>query len=302
VTTDQDAFAAAMADFQDASGGTLGVMVRDLVAGDELRWNAETSFPTASTLKVPLLYALYRLAQDGAIDLAERVALCDEDRVPGSGVLQYLDPGLQPTIRDLAELMIIVSDNYATDLCYRLVGRERLAASLAELGLAGTHLPHTTWELLAHVGGLDLADAGLTYDTLLERLKGSGADDPEVPYIDEEYDRSTPADMIRLLVLIDEGHGLSAESREGIFRILKHQTIGDRIPAKLPDDAGIEVAHKTGSVRGVRNDVGIVMAPDVRYAVAIMSRGLPDAAAAVPTLANVSRWVWDHVAASRDRG
>jgi beta-lactamase class A len=298
MTIDQAAFAAAMAEFQATTGGTLGVMVRDLATGEELRWNAETSFPTASTLKVPLLYALYRLAQDGEIDLAARVPLCDGDRVPGSGVLQYLDAGLQPTVRDLAELMIIVSDNYATDLCYRLVGRERLAASLAELGLAGTYLPHTTWELLAHVGGLDLADTGLTYDTLLERLKGSGADDPEAPYIDDEYDRSTPADMIRLLVLIDEGHGLSAESREGIFRILKHQTVNDRIPARLPEDAGIEVAHKTGSVRGVRNDVGIVSAPGVRYAIAIMTRGLPDAGAAVPTIADVSRWVWDHLAAT----
>lgn len=295
--TDQAAFEAAMRGFQDRTGGTLGVMVRDLASGEELRWNADASFPTASTLKVPLLYALYRLAQDGEIDLAERVTLRCEDRVPGSGVLQYLDAGLQPTIRDIAELMIIISDNFATDICYRLVGRERLAASLAELGLAGTHLPHTTWELLAHVGGLDLTDPDLTYDTLLERLKGSGTDDPEAPYVDEEYDRSTPADMIHLIGLIDEGHGLSAESREGIFRILKHQTIGDRIPAKLPEDAGIDVAHKTGSVRGVRNDVGIVMAPEIRYAIAIMSRGLPDAAAAVPTLADVSRWVWDHAGA-----
>ncbi len=301
MTTDQAAFEAAMQEFQSRTGGTLGVMVRDLGSGEELRWNAETSFPTASTLKVPLLYALFRLAQEGAIDLSTRVTLRCEDRVPGSGVLQYLDAGLQPTIRDIAELMIIISDNYATDVCYRLVGRERLAASLAELGLAGTHLPHTTWELLAHVGGLDLADAELTYDTLLDRLKGSGSDDPDAPYVDEEYDRSTPADMIRLLTLIDEGHGLSAESREGIFRILKHQTIGDRIPARLPEDAGIEVAHKTGSVRGVRNDVGIVMAPGVRYAIAIMSRGLPDAPAAVPVLADVSRWVWDTLPPSRHR-
>jgi beta-lactamase class A len=300
MTTDQAAFEAAMREFEKQTGGTLGVMVRDLRSGAELRWNAEMSFPTASTLKVPLLYALFRLAQEGEIDLTERVVLGAEDRVPGSGVLQYLDAGLQPTIRDIAELMIIVSDNFATDLCYRRVGRQRLAASLAELGLAGTHLPHTTWELLAHVGGLDRADPELTYDTLLERLKGSGSDDPEAPYVDDDYDRSTPADMICLLALIDEGRGLSAESREGILRIMKHQTIGDRIPAKLPEDAGIEVAHKTGSVRGVRNDVGIVTAPDVKYVIAIMSRALPDPAAAVPVLAEVSRWVWDRIGVVRE--
>lgn len=301
MTMDRAAFEAAMGDFEAATGGTLGVMVRDLTSGDELGWNADRAFPTASTLKVPLLYALYRLAQEGEVDLAERVSLRREDRVPGSGVLQYLDAGLQPTIRDLAELMIIVSDNYATDLLYRLVGRERLATTMAEAGLAETWLPHTTWELLAHVGGLDLSDASLTYDTLLERLKASGSVDPEAPYVDEEYDRSTPADMVRLLALIDEGHGLSDASREGIFGILRDQTINDRIPAKLPEDAGIEVAHKTGSVRGVRNDVGIVTAPGVKYAIAILSRGLPDAAAAVPVLADVSRWVWDAFAPSRHR-
>jgi beta-lactamase class A len=172
---------------------------------------------------------------------------------------------------------------------------------MAEVDLADTWLPHTTWELLAHVGGLALDDAGLTYDTLLERLKGSGSDDPEAPYVDEEYDRSTPADMVRLLALIDEGHGLTAECRDGILRILKDQTITDRLPAKLPEDAGIVVAHKTGSVRGVRNDVGIVTAPGVRYAIAVMSRGLPDAPAAVPVLADVSRWVWDAFALSRNR-
>lgn len=297
MTMDQAAFETQMQAFQEQTGGKIGVMVRDLESGEELCWNAQAAFPTASTLKVPLLFALFRLAQDGAIDLAERVSLRHEDRVPGSGVLQYLDEGLQPTIRDMAELMIIVSDNFATDFCYRLVGQERLAASLADLELANTHLPHTTWELLAHVGGIDLTDSELTYDTLLERLEGSGDVDPEVPYVDDEYDRSTPEDMIRLLTLIDKGHGLSTESRAGIFRILKHQTINDRIPSKLPDGVGIEVAHKTGSVRGVRNDVGIVMAPGIRYAIAIMSRGLPDAAAAVPTLADVSRWVWDHVGA-----
>jgi beta-lactamase class A len=307
MTTDQAlsrriAFEQAMAGFEATTGGRLGVMVRDLAIGDELRWRAEDPFPTASTLKVPLLYALYRLAQEGELDLAARVELRREDRVPGSGVLRHLDAGLRPTVRDLAELMIIVSDNYATDLVYQLVGRERLARVVAELGLAATHLPHTTWELLAHVGGLDLADPTLTYDTLLERLDASGTVDPEAPYVDDEYDRSTPADMVRLLALIDAGHGLEPESRTGILDILRHQTINDRIPAKLPDNAGIEVAHKTGSVRGVRNDIGIVTAPGVRYAIAIMSRGLPDPVAATPTLADLSRWVWDRLACDTATG
>jgi beta-lactamase class A len=296
---DQQRFATEMARFQERTGGRLGVMVRDLATGAELRWNADDTFPTASTMKLPLLYALYRLAQEGEIDLADRVTLRREERVPGSGVLQHLDAGLQPTVRDLAELMIIVSDNYATDLLYRMVGRERLAGIMSEHGLAGTHLPHTTWEILAHVGGLELTDTALDYETLRERLKGSSALDPEAPYTDDEYDRSTPADMVRLLVLIDERAGLTEKSRADMLDILKHQTVNDRLPARLPDDAGIEVAHKTGSVRGVRNDVGIVEAPGVRYAIAVMSRGLPDAVEGTAQIAHLSRWVWDELSTGR---
>jgi beta-lactamase class A len=292
-TTAQQQFAEAMASFQATTGGTLGVMVRDLASGLELTWNREHPFPTASTMKVPVLYALYRLAEAGEIDLAARVRIDRGDRVPGSGVLQYLDVGLEPTVRDLAELMIIVSDNYATDLLYGMIGRERLAATLADLGLDGTHLPHTIWQMLSLVGGLDPGDPELDYDTLRTSLKGKPRPDAPDPYASDEYDRTTPADMVRLMTLIEEGHGVSAESRAAMLDILRHQTINDRIPGRFPEELDIETAHKTGSLRGVRNDVGIVYAPGVTYAIAIMSRDLPDTATAVPELAAASRWVFD---------
>ncbi len=294
-TARQTAFEQATSAFEAATGGRLGVLVHDLGTGEELAWNAGDTFPTASTMKVPLLYALYRLADAGDIDLAERVTLVPDDRVPGSGVLQHLDAGLNPTVRDLAELMIIVSDNYATDLVYRLVGQDRLAATLADLELGDTYLPHPTWHILAHMVGIAADDPALTYDAFRERLKGSGSTSGDV-YTDDEYDRSTPADMARLMTIIENGHGLSPESRDAMITMLKHQTVSDRLPALLPQDAGIEVAHKTGSVRGVRNDVGIVYGPNLAYAIAIMTKGLADPAEGTLQIARLSRAIWDLLA------
>lgn len=296
--TDQQAFEEAMTGFQQRIDGHFGVMALNIDSGLELTWNHEDVFPTASTMKVQLLYTLYRLAEDGEIDLSARVPLRRDERVPGSGVLQHLDEGLEPTVRDLAELMIIVSDNYATDLIYGMIGHDRLAASIRELGLRNTHLPHTTWQILAQMAGIDPDDDSLVYDDLREALKGSASDEDGLASTgSEEYDRSTPADMVRTMSLIEEGYGLSDESRTAIVETLKHQNFTTRIPGRLPEGVGIEVAHKTGSVRGVRNDVGIVYGPGIRYAIAIMSRDLQDPAEAVDQFARMSRWIWDHLSA-----
>src|SRR5688572_4300592 len=92
--------------------------------GTALAVNADDLYPTASTFKIPLLYALYQMVDRGEISLKQRVKIEEHHRVPGSGVLQDLDPGLEPTIRDLAILMTVVSDNQGTDLLYNIVGTE----------------------------------------------------------------------------------------------------------------------------------------------------------------------------------
>ena len=100
----QDAFSEALADYFGNLSGLVGVAVHDFATGTDFTYNADEIYPTASTLKVPLLYTLYRLADAGELDLSQRVTLSHKNRVPGSGVLQHMDDGLQPTLRDLAEL------------------------------------------------------------------------------------------------------------------------------------------------------------------------------------------------------
>ncbi len=292
----QTAFAEAMNGFYGSLSGPVGMKVKVLATGLELTWNPDEMFQTASTLKVPLLYEFFRQVDAGEVDPAERVTLRHDDRVPGSGVYQHLDDGLQPTMRDLAELMITVSDNWATDIIFRRLGKERVAAMLQEVGMTRTFLPLTIRELFCAYAELDPDSPEVTWDYLREFLKTYEPGPTNRGMIaDENNDVSTPADMVRLMETIDAGTGLTPESREEALSILKHQNFTSIIPYRLPTDAGIETAHKTGSLRGVKNDVGIVYSPEVSYAIAFMSRDQDDIPAVVDAMSHASRWVWDYL-------
>lgn len=296
MSVSQSDFTAAMDTFFSGLDGTIGVMVDSLDAPLELAYNADELFPTASTCKSPFIYELYRQAEEGKIDLTARVPLAHHNRVPGSGVLQNLDEGLQPTVRDLAELMIIVSDNWATDLLYARIGKEAMAARLKELGLTSTFLPLTIREMFCLIADKDPEDASLDYDGLREALKQGT---PPLDHLglsgDESNNSSSPRDLARLFRLIHEGVGLSKESRDAIIDTHKHQNFSTIIPARLPIGEGIETAHKTGSLRGVKADAGIVYSPKVNYAIAFMSKQQTDVAETVDRMAHASRWIWDQL-------
>ncbi len=294
----QEAFQETLADYFSDLSGEVGIAVHDLENGDDFGYNDAEIFPTASTLKVPLLYVLYRLAGAGELDLTERVTLSYRNRVPGSGVLQHMDEGLQPTLRDLAELMIIVSDNWATDLLWNRLTKARVDATLAEIGMTQTSLPFTIQEIFSTLAEADPAAPETTYDYLRTYLKDYDPkpDNPAMVY-DARNDTSSPADMVRLLTLIDAGEGLSDAGREEILNTLKHQNFTTILQGRLPSRDGIEVAHKTGSLRGVKNDVGLVYAPNAPYAIALMSRGQDDIPEVTDRLSRASRWVYDSLTA-----
>jgi beta-lactamase class A len=273
--------------------GSMGVAAWT-VGSDEpgIRVNADVLYPTASTFKIPILYSLYRMVDRGQTDLDERIEITDAHRVPGSGVLQHLRVGLQPTIYDLAILMTIVSDNEATDILHQHVGVERLHADLDELGLSRVRVPLTCRELLYSLVGMDASNPDHTYELFRERARAGEYDPDGIGWSDEEgsgNDLTPPDQMARLCELIEQGTGLSAEAREGVLDTMKRQTLSARIPAGLPE--GVIVAHKTGSLRGVRNDAGIVYA-DKPYVIAIFSKHLQDQEAGVQAMVEISRTVW----------
>ena len=108
--------------------------------GEELRVNAEEQTATASTIKVPILIELFRQVDEGTVDLDTRLTLSQEARTVGSGILRELSPGLDLTLRDYATLMIVVSDNIATNVLIDLLGIDRINQTMAEFGFSQTKL------------------------------------------------------------------------------------------------------------------------------------------------------------------
>ena len=255
----------------DATGGIVGVSATHLSTGRHIGYREGELFPTASVIKLPLLVTLYEDAIAGRIDLSERVTYRDATKVAGSGVLQFLDDGLNPTLRDLAVLMMSVSDNTATDLLFDRVGKSRIEGTMDRLGLSSIRVPFDIREMLMELVDMDHTQPG-GYEELRTRLRlsaGSGGRS----MVPEQADRATPADICRLLELIESRAILDADSCAAIIELLKRIQSATRIPGLLPK--GTVVAHKTGSYRRLRNDVGIVYAPKGAYTVALFARELP---------------------------
>ena len=126
-----------MGQLSSGCSGRLGVAARQLGTDDEVSWRAEDRFRTASTVKVALHASVLARVRSGHLDLDRRVTLHANDLVGGAGVLNVVRPGLQPTLADLCTLMIVISDNTATNMVIDVLGGvERTNRALRTLGSA----------------------------------------------------------------------------------------------------------------------------------------------------------------------
>jgi beta-lactamase class A len=255
-----------------AANAHMGVAMRHLERGDELFLNADELFPMASVLKIPVLAAAARQMDEGKFTLDDRWELTVAEKNVGSGVLTFFDDGLLPTVRDLLTLMIIISDNTATDMVINRIGKEEIVKTMRELGLQNIHLPLTIRQIFETI----LPSADPTQD--LYALEKSLVTKEFVPSPTAagyskgpDNNVSTPRDMTALLELIYRGRAASPESTDEMMRILLKQTLNDRLPRFLP--AGTRVAHKTGTLDGFRNDAGIIYVGDDQHvAVTVFSQ------------------------------
>ncbi|MCW3991273.1 MAG: class A beta-lactamase-related serine hydrolase, partial [Candidatus Bathyarchaeota archaeon] len=198
-------------------------------------------------------------------------------------------------LRDLVELMMIVSDNTATDLIVEKVGMEKVNTTLRRLGLERTRVAADCRDILFDLIGLDdLPDEEKTVGLFNERARSAPRGGTWSLGV-EENDVTTPHEMLRLLEMIVEGEAASRESCDAILEAMgRCQTGGYRIPKYLPQ--GVEVAHKTGSLPGIRNDAGVVTLPDGggRYILSCFTKGAVDNFAAEEVIARVSKEVYEH--------
>ena len=232
-----------------------GVAVWHIESGAKIDVNGADPFPLASTFKIPILVAACRQLSEGELGLETRVPLEDVDKSLGSGILPYFESGLEPTVRDLLTLMIIISDNTATDIVVDLLGGASIVEGyMRELGLPEISFKLNCKELLRHLFPPDVADLpreeiikwSIENDVLRDGLAFSKGRDNNV---------GTANAMNRLLELM-HGELFPQEIRAVAFDILHKQQFNLRISRFLP--LGTKVAHKTGTIGGVRNDCGII--------------------------------------------
>ncbi len=277
--------------------GVLGVAVRHLGTGEEASISGSELFPTASVFKVPVIVELYRQAESGRLSLDDTIILKDPDKVPGSGILRELSEGLEVTIRDLSRLMMILSDNTATDMIVERVGKENVNAAMRGFGLRNTVVVADCRDILFDlVGANDVPDEEKTLDLYQRLSKGGGANRGSWSLGTERNDVTTPLEMNRLLGLIVGGEAAGRGSCDAILATMERCQTGEyRVPKYLPAER-VRMQRKTGSLPGIRNDVGVItiLTTGEMYCVSCFTKGAKDVYAAEEAIARVSRAAYLH--------
>lgn len=259
-------------DIVNATDAELGVSLLHIESGDELHFNADDSYPMASVLKIPVLVEAFHQMDQGAFTLNDRYPLTYPLKNIGSGVLTYLDDGLMPTVRDLLTLMIIISDNTATDVVMRRLGVEKIDGYMKELGVGNIHMAFDIRGIFDDMFGHDMADPKTYFGDWSQKRTPPDANRDGVAFAGgSRNNAATPRDMTRLCAMIYRGEIISREACDGMLHILLQQTLNQRLPRFLP--YGVPFAHKTGTLSGIRNDAGILYARETDHiAITVFTR------------------------------
>lgn len=248
--------------------GTWGIVIQDLAADQSIQWNAEEPFYAASMIKVPIMASAFLAAWEGEFSLEATIPLSKEVQVGGCGVLQHMTPGSEITIRDLITLMIIQSDNTATNMIIDLLGTERIRQTMIELEMRNSQFYNKLMVVPA-------------------KLEGSNT--------------ITAADMGACFRNIARGNIVSYHRCQDMLDILKKQQVRDGLPIYLPSDESPvigmlpqwELANKTGMVTNIQHDGGILYMKEQAFLIITLTRGcVPGKAKA--TMGKIARLIYDN--------
>ena len=252
-------------------GGVAGVSVRNLATGEVVSLRGDEKFSSASLIKVPILVTLLDEVHEGRMRLDERVGLTMRDRVGGSGVLKHMGSGLMPTLEDLAWLMIVLSDNTATNLLLDKLDIATVGQKTEALGLPHSKVHSKTF-----------------------RRQTSIAPDSSVKY---GFGVAVPNEITQLFALLHEGRAVSPAMDSLALDILRANQDATMLVRWIPSNT--RVAHKSGMVNEARNDCGIMYTPAAPIALCVMTRENEDSSYGVDAephllVARVAREVFRH--------
>jgi beta-lactamase class A len=238
--------------------GVIGVAIEDLNTGDHYLLHEDEVFAQASSIKITVLANLYLQTQQGKLKLTDLYTVQSSDLVPDSDIMNGLTPGVtRITLRDLATMMVAVSDNAATNVLIDRVGMQNVNAMLDSLGLTHTRLRRKMMDLQAAKEGRE--------------------------------NISTPREMMTLLGDIYRGKVLNKESTDDFFKMLSTNK-SSFIPRDLPAD--LKIANKPGELEAVRNDSGIVFVEGRPYVICLMTGFLRNERDGEDAISKVSLATW----------
>lgn len=283
--------------------GEVGVAIKHLESGKGLGLNEGSAFPMASVFKLPLLVEIMAQVKEGRLSLDEEVSVEKTDQHLGSGMLSSLTaPGIKLSLRNLINLMMMISDNSATDILLEKAGAENVNRRLKQWGIGGISVNRSCQELIMDFVGLDYEKfKGLSLDQVGQEYKKLGERNPEayrravLDFSRDPQDQSTPLAMNSLLEKVFQKQILDPESCELILSIMLNCQTGEgRIKGGLPP--GTPVAHKTGTIAGTVNDCGIIYLPDGQghVALSVLTKNFLDKTNSVEdVIAKIARFVYD---------
>lgn len=239
-------------------GGRVHIAYHHFPSSFSFYYNENSKIHAASIIKLLILYEFYRQVDSGALSLKQKLTYKPSDLVDGS-ILQELHRGVELTIEDLANLMVVVSDNSASNILIELVGKEKINALATQIGMDGTKLNKKFMLPL------------------------------EAP---ELYNYTTASDMLLLLKSIYLGELISTDSRAAILKTMSRQQFREKIPRFFPDE--FPIANKTGEVSGVRHDCGYFLQHGQEAALVVATTELKDEYAGDLFIGEVARTLYKY--------
>jgi beta-lactamase class A len=242
----------------EALDGVLGYSALDLTSGEEIGRLDQQDFPTASAIKLAVLYEAFRQADEGTLDLDAPSPLDRTQVAGGDGILRALGTPVLAW-RDHAVLMIALSDNTASNILIEKTTMRKVNARMQSLGLGAIRLRRKMMDAAAAARG--------------------------------EENVATPRGLSRLLRVLHSGEGLRGETHRGLLKVLEAGAAG-WLRRGVPAD--VQVLSKLGTLEGVRVDAAIVRAPHRPYALTVMTTYLKDEGEGERAIAAVSRAVYGY--------
>lgn len=313
--------------------GSMGVYVRHIEREEEILVEAEKVFPLGTVFQIAVMAEVFRQAERGMISLEDKVELTDSMKAVGPGIMQYLSPGVNLSMKDLLVLMMTISDNTATDLLWKRIGVQSVNMALRDMGFTRTniYIPNREYQLLSLLMGEEFEDLNMPefvqrwknksqmertrmmasvetqhsknlpieelrtrHEAMYGRREGKRFQQKRT--FDEAVDnQGSPKEIGSLLEKIFRGEAASPNACQQMLGIMLLRQDQNSISLYLPAD--VPVSGKGGSLAGTSNDVGVVyINPKSHFIIACLTRRLDqgDDAVASDIIGKISKLVYDH--------